>query len=407
MSAGRRGGHRIATDQTAGLYGGPIGTVAGPDDGQFFGTNAQSFVFGNVMRGSSLDDPYNDNYVDRPSVFQSEETTSASLHVGRLDGSSNVSSLTRTDRTLNGYAAGALESTINYNNSLGAIAFSSNNHSDLEVTFDSSDHSLGGSLTVRDDRDIDPEVDIYTVRFGFNNDTSGTQRAAFIDDDTYAARDATNRSETYLTTDTSQTLQHDPDESPNTYFVPNTLVSTADDAIMAGVTSECTCSFLEWGYWGTQLTYDDTGSVLPSSPTERRDAFHLGTWVAGDVTNSASLPSVGSATYTGHAVGNVINSGDQYLAAGDFTMTVDFYDRTSDATISNFDGRTFNASSMSEIAAGSGNKFSGTFSGGSVTGSINASVVTGPSTNHDGVIGNFNAVDGSWSATGIVAGKKP
>lgn len=408
MSTGRRGGHRIATDQTAGLYGGPVGTVAGPDGGQFFGTNAQSFVFGNVMRGSVLDDPYGDNYVDRPGVFQNTDTLSASLHVGRLDGSSNVNSLTRTDRTLNGYAAGVLESTINYSvYSDGPIAFSSTGPSDLAVTFDSSAHSLGGALTVRDVNDDDQDVDAYTVRFGFNNDTSGTQRAAFIDDDTYAARDASNRSETFLTTDTPQTLQHDPDENPNTYFIPSTLVSGADDAIMAGVTTKCTCDFLEWGYWGTQLSYDESGGELPASATKRQDAFHLGTWVAGDVTNSANLPTSGSATYTGHAAGNVINGSDQYLAAGNFSMNIDFSTRAGAASISNFDGRTFSATNLTEQAIASGNLFSGTLSGGVTSGTLNTSIVGGPSTNHDGVIGNFSAVDGTWSATGIVAGKTP
>lgn len=444
MDTGRRGGHRINGSQGAALYSGPVGTIAGPDGGHFFGSNAQSFVFGNVMSGEALDDPYNDNYISRPNVFENSDTVSASLHVGRLNGTDQTN-LSRTDRTLSGYAAGVVESTVNLlGQGTGPIAFSSSSASDLSVSFDSSEHSLGGALTVRDTRQIDPEVGSYTVRFGFNDDKSGTHRAAFIDDDTYAARDATNVAETYLTVDTvqtpdpipiqdppdisdpaggggfyvvrdaaspavsdltsagAQTVQSNPNETPTTYFVPNTLVGAGDDSIMAGVT-ECTCAFLEWGYWGTKMSYDDTSGALSGSG-QRQDAVHLGTWVAGDVTNSANLPTTGSASYSGHAAGNVINNGAQYLAAGNFNMTVDFARRTGSANIANFDGRVFGAD-LTEQAVVSGNQFSGALAGGTYSGTVNTSIVGGPNSNHQGVIGNFNAADGAWSATGIVAGQ--
>ncbi|MEP3427290.1 MAG: hypothetical protein ABJN98_01295 [Roseibium sp.] len=405
LGTGRRGGHRIAATQNAGLYGGPLSSVKGPDGGEFFGGNAQSFVFGNDMSREALNDPYNDSYVNRPSVFKRENTISATLHTGTLDAETAVNTLTRTDRTITGYAAGALESTVNYADyEIDALAFASNKPSDLSVTFKKNESSLGGFLTVRDTNDIDPDVDAYRVRFGFNNDGSNTHRAAFIDNDTYAARDGQIISETYITTDAAQTLQQNSKYSPNTYFVPNTLVAKGDDALMASA-NECTCAFLEWGYWGTDMEYNDTGDLLTSNE-DRYDKFHLGTWVAGDVTNSASLPTVGSASYAGHAVGNVINNNSQYLAAGNFNMTINFSSRTGNATIGSFDGKTFSATSLSEQVIATGNHFSGALSGAGVTGTMNTSLVGGPNGNHQGAIGNFNAAAGNWKATGIVAGEK-
>ena len=155
------------------------------------------------------------------------------------------------------------------------------------------------------------------------------------------------------------------------------------------------------GLLGSRMEFDDDTAL---NQGDRFDTFHLGTWVAGNVTNSADLPFSGSASYAGHAVGNVINDGARYLAAGDFGMNVNFADRAATATISNFDGRNFSAS-LSESTVANGNLFTGTFTGDG-SGTLNTSIVAGPDNNHQGVIGNFNAVNGNWQATGIVAGQQ-
>jgi hypothetical protein len=46
----------------------------------------------------------------------------------------------------------------------------------------------------------------------------------------------------------------------------------------------------------------------------------LGWWIAGDVVSSSDMPTTGSASYMGDAIGNVINSGKQYTATGDMSM---------------------------------------------------------------------------------------
>lgn len=397
-SFGRRGSHRTGTTLSSAIYGGSIGTEAGPDGGHFFGSNAQNLLLSGEVDNA---DAYSDSYLNLPSGTSSADTISNTVHPGELQNEYNVSSLSRTSRTLYGYGAGMVESSENSN----PVAFSSSKPDELMLTFNAGNNSLLATLNMTDRQAQDSNVGGFKFKFGTETDGTGASRSAFIDDDNYAARDSKTPS------DTSATLiddlggvnvPHVADDNVNSYFVPSTLVGDADNAIMSGV-NECTCAFLEWGYWGTKANFKNANF----SGGERTDHVHLGTWVAGSMTNSADLPMTGSATYAGHAVGNVVNGSDQYLAAGNFNMSLDFQYRTGTASISNFDGKNF-STSLSETTVSSGNLFNGTYSG-AFDGEINTSVVAGPSTNHDGVIGSFNVKvsEGSnWKATGIVAGQK-
>ncbi len=394
-SFGRRGSHRTSSTQSSAVYGGSVGTEAGPDGGHFFGSNAQNLLLSGEVENA---DAYSDSYLNLPSGTSSADTISNTVHPGELQTEYNVSSLSRTSRTLYGYGAGMVESSENSN----PVAFSSSKPDELMLTFNAGNNSLLATLNMTDRQAQDSNVGGYTFKFGTESDGSGASRSAFIDDDNYAARDSKTP------TDTSATLiddlggvnvPHVADDNVNSYMVPNTLVGDADNAIMSGV-NECTCAFLEWGYWGTKANFKNANF----SGGERTDYVHLGTWVAGSMTNSADLPTTGSATYAGHAVGNVVNGSDQYLAAGNFNMSLDFQYRTGTASVSNFDGKNFSAT-LSETTVSSGNLFNGPVSG-AFSGEINTSVVAGPSTNHDGVIGSFNVKEGStWKATGIVAGQ--
>lgn len=412
MNFGRRGSHRRASSESAGLYGGGVGTLRGADGGHFFGSNANNFV---LFPDVDNVDVFGDSYVNRPGDITNTDRYSGTAHVGILTGETAVSSLTRSSRTLQGYGAAMFESNSPYSAS-GPVAFSSSMVGDVTFEADAAENDLYTTIKVKDVNGGDSTVDTFTVALGTRpSDNNGRSRSAYIDDNTYAARDARDRADTFLETDggaivafgdgnqetsapSAVVVPHRSDNNPNSYLVPNTLVADADNTLFSGKT-ECTCAFLEWGYWGTALSFDDSTN-LPEG--QRYDTAHLGTWVAGNVTNSASLPMTGSANYAGHAVGNVNNAGAQYLAAGNFTMNMDFGSRTASASVTNFDGRNFSAS-MTEQSIASGNMFSGSVS--SMTGTMNTSIVGGANTNYDGVIGNFNVQDGSWAATGIVAGE--
>ncbi|MBD1549340.1 FecR domain-containing protein [Roseibium aggregatum] len=395
-SFGRRGSHRTGTTQSSASYGGSVVTEAGTDGGHFFGPNAQNFLLSGDVENA---DAYSDSYLNLPSGTSTADTISNTVHPGQLQNEYTVSSLSRTTRTLYGYGAGIVESSDNTN----PVAFSSSKPDQMMLSFNAGNNSLLSTLSVSDRQGHDSNAESFLVKFGTEADGSGYSRSAFIDDDNYAARDSKTPTDTYMVLNAdlgNATVPHVSDSNVNSYLVPSTLVGDADNAIMSGVT-ECTCAFLEWGYWGTKTKYKNANF----SGGERTDYVHLGTWVAGNITNSASLPSTGSATYAGHAVGNVANGSAKYLAAGNFSMSMDFGSRTGSASVSNFDGKNFSAT-LSETTVSSGNLFNGTVSG-ALNGEINTSIVSGPSTNYDGAIGNFNVTDGStWAATGIVAGQK-
>ncbi|MHA7773892.1 FecR family protein [Roseibium sp. M-1] len=392
----RRGGHRTVAGNAAGLYGGTLASLEGPDGGTFFGDNADYLVLspGGLTSGGT----FTDGYAAVPSGIVSTDQKSGTLHVAELDTEVNLSSLSRPIETLTGYASGVLESSVNLNMVSGApVIFNSASVGDFSIAFDGQAGTLSASLRVDDVTGSDSDIERYLLGFG---DASGSGHSVYVDSDTYAAIERANGAGTQLTTDDLDAINVKSGTSPESYLIPSTLVDGADDGVF-NIASKCTCDFLEWGYWGTKLEVDSASLAQG----ERFDTFHLGTWVAGKVTASGNLPTSGSATYQGHAVGNVINGSSQYLAAGDFAMSMNFGTRSGTATISNFDDRSMSAT-ITEQTVASGNMFSGALSGvGGLTGQINTSIVAGPNTNHDGAIGDFRAVQGTWSATGIVAGE--
>jgi len=395
----RRGGHRWSAGEFAGRYGGNILSLEGADGGYFFSENAANFVLSSDLKNDSA---FSDTYVNLPSGTTSADNVGNTFHVGELSGETAVSSLSRSTMTYHGFASAMVESTAYHNAEIdgNAIGFASVDPNNVTLSFNSSANTVTGEFTVADTRDRDSMVYAHTVAFG----TGGTNgESTFIDNDTYAARESTSASAFYVTAqDEYTTVTHTSSPAPGGYLIPSTVVGNGDASLFAGK-NECTCAFLEWGYWGASLSYNDS---MIDSGGARNDTVHLGTWVAGDVTNLADLPTSGSATYTGHAVGNVVNGTDNYLAAGNFGMTVNFGTQTASAAVTGFDGRSFGSSMTASAVSGGRNLFSGSVTGTGMSGDFKASLVRGPSTNHDGAIGNFNVINGSWAASGIVAGQR-
>ena len=60
--------------------------------------------------------------------------------------------------------------------------------------------------------------------------------------------------------------------------------------------------------------------------------------LAGPVVAQSDMPTTGSASYAGHAVGTVINGNARYIAAGTFSANFSFASRSGSMSITNFDG---------------------------------------------------------------------
>lgn len=252
-------------------------------------------------------------------------------------------------QTLSGFASGAVNTSDDISLETGTISLS----------FDGTTNSFTGEIDV-DTGDGREEIFL----------TSSNSQTAYLTDQLIAATSDTDGS----------------------YIVSSDVVPAA---IFANETSSAicnACSFMTWGWWGQAAVGESSKSV------------HLGNWIIGKQPENSAMPSSGTATYTGNAVGTVLNNGAQYIATGTMSSTMNFGTRTGTVSVSGYDSKNFSAavSFGSSTATFSGSSTSGITA--SVTGAF-ASDGTGTSLgNVKGIMGNFSASDGTWSSTGIFAG---
>jgi hypothetical protein len=113
---------------------------------------------------------------------------------------------------------------------------------------------------------------------------------------------------------------------------PGTAVAQA--ASQAVGTQFCQCDYTKWGLWAAETTRSATSGPI-------RDVVES-FWVAGRLPTSASdVPTIGSATYTGHAIANINNNGQSYVAAGQFQNTVNFATRVGNVTVNGLDSTNY------------------------------------------------------------------
>lgn len=194
--------------------------------------------------------------------------------------------------------------------------------------------------------------------------TDGYGGAVYLDDKNFASAGKNNRS-----------------------YVVNSKVAPVK-IFDGGTSSElCTCSYLSWGWWGNAEGGDGY-----------RVSAHMGNWVIGDITANIDLPTTGTATYSGNAVGTVVTGGGQYIATGKMNATMDFGARTGNVAISDFDGRDF----------GSNVSFAGsaTFTGTNGPTDIAGTFANGDGLKAKGILGSFSTSDGGWTASGIFGGNR-
>jgi endoglucanase len=194
---------------------------------------------------------------------------------------------------------------------------------------------------------------------------------------------------------------------------PVTLAGIPTTSTINGVGFCTKCEFVRWG---------NVSSAGGTTSSANQNAMRSGWWVAGQVALNSELPTSGTATYAGSAVGDVANnlsgSGWQnYVASGDMNMNWNFASRSGNLSISGFDksvtpaGLSFGGpmTAPGQLAS-SPNQFSGTLSGtgvaGALSGSANGSFVKGLSDPAANVMGNFNVANQRYIANGIFAGAK-
>lgn len=157
------------------------------------------------------------------------------------------------------------------------------------------------------------------------------------------------------------------------------------------------CDFMTWGWWGR------------NSVGEVDYKVHLGNWIIGVRPENMDVPTSGTATYNGNAVGTVLNDGAQYIATGQMISTMNFASRSGTVSVTGFDGRDFSTSVGFENGGVRTATFNGSSSG-SIDMTVSGAFAQGPGGADmppdpvKGIMGNFTATDGTWSSTGIFAG---
>ena len=391
----RRGGSIVlgpneAPPQTY-SFSGDIASLAGPNSqgmlSSFMGSANPNIVIGadstgthNIFRDTPLN-PTEDN-----NTLQNQ--LGATYHVGV--GSGPIEPIVGQDSaTLHGFAAGfAQQPGGGAPHILGNVS-----PGDVTLSLDAARNTLTASFKVGDGVLQNP---LYNLAFG------DVGRSAFVDNGTFAAVEAqsgSSVSEQYLKGSQINTF------TDNHPVIQGFIVSA--DAIQANEIlfpsngeqkrAFCqSCDYIKWGAWGAQVaSLDHTGHATTSD-------VELGWWIAGNVVPETEMPKTGSATYLGDAIGNVVNSGQQYTATGDMRMGWNFATRSGALTISNFDNRSFSGVMLAPGTA----QFSGALVGSNLVGRANGAFVgsPGPGLTPQGVIGNFGVAGANYQANGIFGG---
>jgi len=392
-----RGSLRQAANKGSAALTGGVDGLNGADGPALFGPDGNFFIVGIDPQPSTdafaLDfkDGFNSSFDVITDVYS---TTQLAKLTNTTPGDSQA---TRTTRSLVGYAGGLQES--NAGSPFPVIFQSVDSPNALNLNFDAQRNTFSANFSLLDTTSND-FVSSYVL--GFGSDATSGNSGAFIDDDRYGAQH--NRATTSISFDNSSTATY-PNQigqtNPNTYFFGNELVSTTG-FVPTGV-NICACKFLEWGYWGGRLRYQDPQGTAGQ---DRRDYFHLATWVAGNPT--ANIPVTGTATFNGFVIGNVAQTAsgqvEQFVAAGSYQQSWDFGTQTGSAQISNFAGRTFGSTNLTTPF--SPGQFSGPVNG-ALTGQIAGTFVSDTNLPVAGVIGKFRVEDATdrtlFTAQGIIA----
>ena len=386
-SGGMHGSARLDAEGRPVSFSSNVGAAETTTGGSaVFGSSGQFMVFtpdqisfntgtGEITRttGVTLVEPLATN---KP-VNELALTVGVSVEPGPL-----TTATSRTSRSITGYASGLMETRFDDGSlassdtiiDTGAVLITTNATTNRLVA--SFQLGIGGGST----------------ELGFGSVSGAGTNSAFINDSLFAAREAFSSGEG--TTTRAIMISHDVVPIQASAFAP------------AGV-DFCDCPFMQWGWWASNVSSGGRGE---GSAT--RNVVHLATWVAGELANIVDIPVAGTATYSGHAIGNVNNNGARYIAMGNFSQNWNFATRTGVATISNFDSLTVSLNT----ASGNGRDFSSTglaagtsaaVTGAGVAGSFYRAPTDVAGVAPSGAAGQFAiTATGNYQAAGTFVAKK-
>jgi hypothetical protein len=177
------------------------------------------------------------------------------------------------------------------------------------VTTNATNNRVGATFTGSDPFG----TNTLTVQFGGFTGTARA-RSTFVDDTRYAALE--NPDTPSQVNDVNIQLNGNPAQGSQVAMVTSGTVPS-NNLLPSGLCNSC--QFLQWGYWTGELRTPNAGGTA----VIREDYAHLNPWVAGLV--STTLPAAGIGTFSGNAIGSVVNSGASYLASSELSRLGRFH----------------------------------------------------------------------------------
>jgi FecR-like protein len=382
---------------------GNISTLANPDGAHLMGNTIPHMIIGADSTGSHTifkDEPLHREAFD----FSDSDLLGATYHVGEQVKTVDASALAHNPGDFYGYAAGLYQQTVyeegGYRDEIGMLGNASPD--DVHLWF-------------KDDNRLSAYFDLENnggdggaqLKFGDWGNSEG--HSAFISNSIFAATESSLPSYVSVLDRYEEGYDTHKVKENTTYLVSNGLLNPG--------TSLCTdCSFMRWGTWGGRLEYKD--GEWRSTTTD----INLAWFATGEVPTFDDLPTQGTATYLGGTIGNVAaynpetDSWKTYIAKGNVGMDWDFAQRAGEFKITDFDKTgPYGPLNVSGVLRAPGepdptarNHFSGPLAGTlgltntqQITGAANGSFVRSGSDITRGIIGNWNARNDVYGATGI------
>ena len=244
--------------------------------------------------------------------------------------------------------------------------------------------------------------DYASANYQFGSLASGANlRSAYVDSRNFAAIDATSDPTSASSIQNPlSTVNGNGLRSSNLQMVTSDTVNA--QSFFPGV-NFCNCEYTRWGFWAADTSRNSTTTAQTLA-----DRGPLMLWVAGVQPDVGTIPATGSATYGGHVIANFTGGTNQYMAAGNFSNTVNYGNKTGTVSISNLDNRSYSGTALlgadPRFFTGSGATISGGPASFLLTGQFFRGS-TGPAQEMGGNI-LFQGIGNGYLGSGIFAARR-
>ena len=283
LDQGVRGSIRPEASGPAYTMATELATTPDAAGNQFFGPTLNHFVLSN----NETTGPLPAGYTLDAGFLQSQDHQSTTVYGYTALASETATpsgiGAQRSSQTMNGYFAAIGQSYLPSSGFLTPYAITNANGlpTDMSLQTDTTTNTIAAVFNFANVTPADSASDVTggTTSFG----GIGYGRSAYIDDQHLGALDAVDRSLGGNINGNVGLTDQFHSTGFRSFLVSHDVVG--DSWLSSQGVTPCTCQYLQWGYWDSTFYWND-----PNGPNAgRNENFHVGTWVAGDLTSAAQL----------------------------------------------------------------------------------------------------------------------